>query len=134
MSQWTAVLASFHIGGDPADPDFEVLLNSIMGDPFGHHILFNQQDSADVLGTIKVPCGSEGPLQWDVNLSPYAGDYHRACVSVWGNLRDFHSLTNIRAWFSSVVTDFRTHGLLYAAVCTASTGELRLTITHADIP
>jgi hypothetical protein len=129
MSQWTEVLASFYIGGDTADPDFEVMLNSIMGDPFGH-LNFGHTDT----DSIRVPCGTEGPLQWDINLSPFGGDYHRGCVSVWGNLRDFSSLTDIRSWFSSVVSDFRAHGRLYSAVCTAATRDLRLTITHADIP
>lgn len=134
MSTWTEVLASFHIGGDPADPDMENLLNSIMGHPYGH-IQFASDDedvSADEMSSIKVPCGSEGPLQWDINLSQFVGVY-RGCVSVWGSLRDYRDMAGIHRWFAATVSDFRAQGILYNAICTAVCNGVRMTMTHEDI-
>ena len=131
MSTWTEVIAAFYIGGDAADPDMDILLSSIMGDPYGH-INFGHLHEDD-MASIKVPCGTEGPLMWEVNLGSHDDSFHRACVSVWGNLRDFTDILQIRTWFATVVNEFRAHGILYSAVCTASNGSMRLTLTHADI-
>ena len=132
MSTWTEVLAAFHIAGDAADPDMDHLLNSIMGHPFGHIQHASEELAEDGTSSIKLPCGSEGPLQWDINLSEHAGIY-RGCVSVWGSLRDYQDMAAVHKWFATTVSDFRTHGILYNAVCTASCNGVRMNLTHEDI-
>lgn len=133
MSQWTHVLAVFHIGGDAADPDMNLLLESIMGPMYAH------ANFSDQLDNIKVPCGTEGPLQWDITLEPYTAGYYRGVVTVWGNLRDFTDITAVVKWFKTTVTEFREHGLMYGAVCNARICSnqkhqgMALTITDADI-
>lgn len=136
MSQWTQVVAAFYIGGNVADPDMDMLLESIMG-PMYARFSSNPED----LEKIKVPTGTEGPLHWDINFESPLGSFPRGTVTVWGSLRDFTSLTTISTWFMSTVRELRAHGLVYSAVCTATVSSavaskdnnMRLTLTDADV-
>jgi len=109
------VLASFHVGGDVADPDMDRLLESIMGP------MCVPKDTHDpyLLAMIKVPCGSNGPLQWDIVLEPYNAKFYIGVITVWGQLRDC-SQEILGEWFKNTLTELSAHGLVFNAVCSVT--------------
>ena len=111
----TDVLATFHVGGDLADPDMDRLLESIMG-PM---VIPKDTHDPEILAAIKVPCGSSGPLQWDIALEPYNTQYYCGVVTVWGSLRDCSS-SIIFEWFKNTLYELCVHGLVFNAVCSVT--------------
>jgi hypothetical protein len=56
-----------------------------------------------------VPIGSEGPIQYSVNVNPHLPSLAAYDVAVWGDLRDFgeESVGQIGDWLARIVTDVK---------------------------
>ena len=53
-----------------------------------------------------IPCGSEGSLQWKININPDLGYMNAAGVAIWGDLRDYvlnDNLTEIKLYLNRII-------------------------------
>ena len=98
MSNWTHVAGVIRVdyikfGND--ELDFDELI--------GKECLFNSPtevwDDAEAHPDKYLPMGSEGSLQKDVWVNPDSSYVARYTVSIFGDLRDHHSITEIIEWF-----------------------------------
>ena len=53
-----------------------------------------------VLDNNKIPCGSEGPLQY--KIYEHANGLPWITVAIWGDLRDYDDAVAIKKWFERV--------------------------------
>lgn len=100
MSDWTHVAAIFRVDGIRAvmpDPDFDAI--------FGKECLWDSPgetwDDWREHPDEYLPMGSEGTLEKSVWVNPdgsYAAAY---AVSVFGDLRDYHSVDDVVVWFEA---------------------------------
>jgi len=63
-----------------------------------------------------LPCGSEGSLNYDIWTNPEEHDMAAHTVSIFGDLRDYDNLDEIKKWFEDVVGKL----MVRQAVLTAS--------------
>jgi len=90
------------------------------------------QDLKDILGPIteyktpqgpgvwndsKIPCGSEGSLQYDILVSPNLNHAAQFVVAVWGDLRSFvNEKKQIESWWESVLDSIENHPSKFLSV------------------
>jgi hypothetical protein len=58
----------------------------------------------------KLPCGSEGGLDFKVVIYNKEGNVPWATVPVWGDLRDYSDTEYIKKWWSSVINVINADG------------------------
>lgn len=52
---------------------------------------------------IRIPCGSEGSLEYEIIANPDKSCIAAYSISVWGDLRSYCDTNEIEAWFNRVV-------------------------------
>lgn len=95
MSQWT------HINGSIRIDHIQQLAPPI---PFGEIFKTAHYDDPDAKwNECNVPCGSEGSLQVNVWTNPDKSCLAVYTVNVFGDLRDYDNVDEVREWFRSIV-------------------------------
>ena len=51
-----------------------------------------------------VPCGREGSIQYEIYQSPDPHELAAYSVSIFGDLRDYNNLDEIKKWFEKIIT------------------------------
>ena len=97
MSQWTHVNGCIRLDGLPGIVPENTIENVCK--LMGNCVSFN--DESDLWDRCNVPCGSEGSLKYEV-LEIDKGLVWLT-IPIWGDLRDFHSIEEIRTWFEKIV-------------------------------
>lgn len=101
MSRWTHVVGAFRVDSmsmdaPPKAEDIEKVL--------GPMCLFDTWDESSTL-----PRGSEGSLQYHVHVYREGGNLPWAVVSVWGDLRDYDSDSEIKKWWEETLDKLERH-------------------------
>lgn len=96
MSNWTHVAAIFRVNGFADNiTDF----TKIFGKELNFYDPIEKWNEADEHPEQFLPLGSEGSLQMSVWENPDTEDITAYTVSVFGDLRDHHSIEKIIKWF-----------------------------------
>lgn len=97
MSVWTHITGNIRIDGLPGvSPLFTV---EGIKEMLGNTCSFD--DDRDIWDKCSVPKGSEGSLQYEV--IEYSGGLPWITVAVWGDLRDYDDVDEIKKWFEGIV-------------------------------
>lgn len=90
------------------------------------------EDSEEMNELCNVPCGTEGSLQWNLTENPHIDDLAAYIVTIWGDLRDYDDLDEIKAWFERCVIG--EHFLVRNAVLHAKVeyGPERIWVIESD--
>lgn len=94
MSIWTHVAGVIRIDGLEGMPEPD-LGNTC-----------NFFDEQDVWEACSVPCGSEGSLSYTVWTNPNSSQIARWTCTIWGDLRDYDSVEEIRAYFERITDGY----------------------------
>ena len=94
MSQWTHVCGCIRVDA----------IRGLMGDTpstlqkkLGRIVEYEDEDYETTL-----PCGSEGSIQYDIIVNPHKEDLAAYVVPIWGDLRDYSNVEEIKNWFNGV--------------------------------
>lgn len=103
MSNWTHVagvirIDSFRFGDDEGEPNFD----EVIGKELHFHDSSEQWDYAFKHKEEYLPLGSEGSLQKSIWINPDKDNVASYTVTIFGDLRDHHSLDDIIDWFKGV--------------------------------
>lgn len=94
MSQWTHVCGCIRVDA----------IRGLIGDTpgtlktkLGKIVRFMDEDYKTTL-----PCGSEGSIQYDIIVNPNKEELAAYVVPIWGDLRDYSNVEEIKNWFNGV--------------------------------
>lgn len=94
MSQWTHVCGCIRVDA----------IRGIIGDApetlrikLGKIVRYEDEDYETTL-----PCGSEGSIQYDIIVNPDKQDLAAYVVPIWGDLRGYSNVEEIKNWFNGV--------------------------------
>lgn len=94
MSQWTRVCGCIRVDA----------IRGIIGDTpetlrikLGKIVRYEDEDYETTL-----PCGSEGSIQYDIIVNPDKEDLAAYVVPIWGDLRSYSNVEEIKNWFNGV--------------------------------
>lgn len=102
MSQWTHVNGCIRIDGielddditSPSRGDIEQILGKICG--------YGEMEDFEVCEKCMTPCGSEGSLRYRaLKIGKGAVLW---TIPIWGDLRDYQDIEEIKAWFTKIIT------------------------------
>ena len=102
MSQWTHVAGCIRIDDLRLNGNSEIdEIKRVMGKP----LRWEDKDWDDKV-VKRPPTGSEGSLEYDIWVEPNMSSLAAYTVSVWGDLRDYNDVAEIREWFSEIIDSF----------------------------
>ena len=115
MSQWTHINATFRLdsfAGTKAD------VIKIIGKPYLPYRDLNGTIDRDLIETrmnrCKLPCGSEGSLEYIIWENPEKSSLAKFTVCIFGDLRDFgdeEDYNNVIKWFDNLCGEFMSNAL-----------------------
>ena len=92
MSQWTHVAGLVRLDG--------------IGVMKGWTPEDEKRELEKVLTASSLPFGSEGPLQYQVQIIFPQNQLCRGHIVLWGDLRDYDDVKEIRKWFEGLLSNF----------------------------
>ncbi|GAI80691.1 unnamed protein product, partial [marine sediment metagenome] len=92
MSQWTHVAGLVRLDG--------------IGMMKGWTPEDEKRELEKVLAASSLPFGSEGPLQYQVQIIFPQNQLCRGHIALWGDLRDYGDVKEIREWFKGLLSNF----------------------------
>lgn len=97
MSVWTHITGNIRIDGAPGLTKISTVeaLKKVLGNTCSF------DDDEAVWDACNVPKGSEGSLQYEV--IEYGDGLLWVTVAVWGDLRDYDFIAEIKAWFERIL-------------------------------
>ncbi len=97
MSVWTHITGNIRIDGIPGLSPVSTVeaLKAVLGN------ICAWEDDPSVWKACNVPKGSEGSLQYEV--IEYGGGMRWVTVAVWGDLRDYDDINEVKKWFERIV-------------------------------
>lgn len=116
MSNWSHVAGIIRIDDirfDDKTPDFDKLVGKEMS---YHEYSFTNDEDIDK--SKYLPMGSEGSLQKSVWVNPNVNDLAAYTVSIFGDLRDHDSTSEIIQWFKDKCKSISEHYVIRQAVIT----------------
>jgi len=123
MSMWTHVCGIIRVDGLPR-LDTNATVEKIKV-KLGPICLYN-----DWHDDTKLPCGSEGGLQYEV--IEYDSGLPWLAVPIWGDLRDFDDLDAIKKWWNETLADLK---FIRDAILFAKTeAGKEITLRYAEEP
>lgn len=117
MSNWSHVAGIIRIDDirfDDKTPDFDVLIGKSMS----YQDLIEMED--DINESEYLPMGSEGSLQKSVWINPDISHMSAYTVSIFGDLRDHDSTSEIIEWFKNKCKRISQDYMIRQAVITAN--------------
>lgn len=102
MSQWTHVAGTIRVdglsgaSGDVPRAEEMLLLKSILGPTFSYCDSVEKFEKCKAEG---LPIGSESSIQYRINIYGEEGSMDRGTIVIWGDLRDYDNVDEIRMWF-----------------------------------
>jgi hypothetical protein len=103
MSQWTHVCGSIRYDAirlDRSTADYCIKeINKLLGTPWNY-------DDFEKEGFVKpndIPSGSEGSIQYKIYENPELNHITSFNINIWGDLRDFTDLNEIKTWVNRIV-------------------------------
>jgi len=105
MSQWTHVAGVVRVDGmgmvlGMTPIDEEQAIEKVMGKTVSYDSPKEEWDKCTV------PCGSEGSLQYKVDIHGTRSSLYRGTVTIWGDLRDYDNVNELVSWFKKVIGSF----------------------------
>lgn len=97
MSVWTHITGNIRIDGLPGLSPLHTV--EAVKAIFGNTCSFDDDEA--VRDACTVPCGSEGSLQYEV--IEYSDGLPWVTVAVWGDLRDYDYIAEIKQWFERIL-------------------------------
>lgn len=92
MSQWTHVAGLVRLDG--------------IGFLKGWTPEDEKRELEKVLASSSLPLGSEGPLQYQVQITFPESHLCRGHIALWGDLRDYDDVKEIRKWLEGLISNF----------------------------
>jgi len=126
MSIWTHVAGCIRYDGIFNEPSVESLKELI-----GPTCSF--EDPYEKWEACRVPCGSEGSVEYKILTNPEPNQLARYVMVFWGDLRDYEDLSEIETWFKKISTHerFPTRNAVVSAKVEGG-NELLLSINWED--
>jgi len=111
MSTWTHIAGCIRFDGFLSNPSIESLKELI-----GPTCSFG--DPHEKWEACRVPCGSEGSIEYTILTNPNEGHLAKYVMVFWGDLRDYENLSEIETWFRKISTHerFPTRNAVISAV------------------
>ena len=105
MSQWTHVAGIIRVDGmgsllGMTSPDEKQAIEKVIGKTTDFISSYEEYDECTV------PCGSEGSLQYKVDIHGGNSSLYRGAVTIWGDLRDYDNTNEIVSWFKKTLESF----------------------------
>lgn len=105
MSIWTHVNGSIRIDDMRFGSKSRVeKIKEVLGPILNWDAIWDQ-DGAEEL-TTSLPTGSEGSLEYSIYENPHESSLAAYVVSIWGDLRSYDDIDEIKAWFEKVLGSF----------------------------
>lgn len=132
MSRWTHVNASFRINSMGKISDEKLI--EVFGKPVDYYHMDKIEYNGD--GEVKnkeqyLPMGTEGTLKISIWHNPNESCVASTTVSVFGDLRDYGSFSEIENWFNRCCNYFGPFGIRQA-VCQVQVEGLCTKIFHKE--
>lgn len=129
MSVWTHITGALRIDAVVMNKQHEQMILKKVHETLGKTC--NHDSTSDVFNACNVPRGSEGSLQYYVHQ--YDTGLPWAIIGIWGDLRDYDNVDEIKAWWEKVCKAFPLvrQGVLVVR-CEASNESHVWPYVHAD--
>jgi len=101
MSIWTHVSGLIRVDSLRFVKDADPTLDKIY-EILGKQISYNEVWDEDIKSHI--PCGSEGSIQYQVITNPDLSAIAAYTIPIWGDLRDYDSIEEIKNWFDKITS------------------------------
>lgn len=102
MSQWTHVCGCIRIDSI-THQGMEEKIKEALGDIISYDSPSNDWDMADCCPELFTPFGSEGGIKYSIWENPKHNHIAAYTVSIWGDLRDYQNVDEIKQWFNKVL-------------------------------
>ncbi len=116
MSVWTHVAGIIRVDGlrsDDTKPDWDKIIGKELGWGDPHEIWDDYDKNPEAF----MPCGSEGSLKKVIWENPNKSSLASYTVSIFGDLRDYGDLAEIKKWFERVCSKLWVRNAVITAEC-----------------
>ena len=117
MSVWTHVAGIIRVDGlridNNAEPDWDKIIGREMNWEDPHEIWADHHEDPEAF----MPCGSEGSLKKVIWENPNKSSLASYTVSIFGDLRGYSDLAEIKKWFTKVCSELWVRNAVITAEC-----------------
>lgn len=121
MSIWTHVNGNIRIDSMRFSGSEVSKINSVLG----KIVNYDDEDWSTTL-----PCGSEGSLEYNIWENPRESSLSAYSVSIWGDLRDYSNIEEIKRWFNFIIKQFMVRDAILSI--SVEDGDSIILITEYD--